>query len=325
MRLPLPLLNSQYFQFSSFAELRTALGDSVSSEELQEAARIVLGGLPPITSRLTLAAMLGVNPGLIWSFENRPQRYYRSFSIPKGRTTRQIDAPKVALKLIQKWLSVQLARTFEPADHVYGFVGGRSHVQAAARHVGAQWVFSLDIQDFFPSTPIRLVVESLKSLGFGSDGASLLSRLACLRGALAQGAPSSPILSNICFQQMDGQLAQIAQNVGARLTRYADDVVFSGIGEMPPTLENDVRAIFTDSPWTLAEHKIRIAQVPDRLKVHGLLVHGAQIRLTKGYRNRLRAYRHLLHEGKIRDDDLAKVCGHLSYAASVERESDGTS
>ncbi|WP_186123273.1 reverse transcriptase family protein [Burkholderia gladioli] len=322
MRLPPSLLNSQYFLFSNFAELRKALGDSASSEELEEAARLVLAGLPPITSRLTLAAMFGVNPGLIWSFENRPRRHYRSFSIPKGRTTRQIDAPKVALKLIQKWLSVQLARTFQPADHVYGFISGRSHVQAAARHVGAQWVFSVDIQDFFPSTPVDLVATALEALGFGRDGAVLLSRLACLRGGLAQGAPTSPVLSNICFQHIDGHLVQIAHNAGARLSRYADDIVFSGIGDIPPMLENDVRTLFDGSPWTLAEQKIRTVRAPDRLKVHGLLVHGAQVRLTKGYRNRLRAYRHLLGEGKIQEADLAKIRGHLNYAASIERDGD---
>ncbi|MBK5163958.1 reverse transcriptase family protein [Paraburkholderia domus] len=269
---------------------------------------------------MALATMFGINPGLIWSFENRPRQHYRSFSIPKGRTTRQIDAPRVALKLVQKWLSVHLSRAFQPAEHVYGFVSNRSHVQAAARHVGARWVFSVDIQDFFPSTPVDLVAESLQTIGFGHEGARLLSRLACLRGALAQGAPSSPVLSNICFQHVDEQLILIASRYGVRLTRYADDIVISGTDELPPTLENDVRALFSQGPWRLADQKTQIAQLPDRLKVHGLLVHGEKIRLTKGYRNRLRAYRHLISRGGIQDADLAKVKGHLNYATSVDKE-----
>lgn len=322
MRLPPSLLESQYFLFSSFAELSKALGEVAHPDELVDAKKLILRGLPPVTSRLALATMLGINPGLIWSFENRPRRHYRSFSIPKGRTTRQIDAPRVALKLIQKWLSVHLSHAFQPADHVYGFVSNRSHVQAAARHVRARWVFSIDIQDFFPSTPASLVAESLRTIGFGDHGAELLSRLACLRGALAQGAPSSPVLSNICFQHVDEQLITIATKYGGRLTRYADDIVFSGTDEFPPTLEDDVEALFSQGPWKLADQKTQISQLPDRLKVHGLLVHGERIRLTKGYRNRLRAYRHLISQNGIRDEDLAKVKGHLNYAACVERESD---
>lgn len=322
MRLPHPLLESKYFLFSSFVELSRALGEVTHPDELAAATRLDLLGLPPVTSRLALATMFGINPGLVWSFENRPRRHYRSFSIPKGRSTRQIDAPRVALKLIQKWLSVHLSRAFQPADHVYGFVSNRSHLQAAAKHVNASWVFSVDIQDFFPSTPDTLVAESLRTMGFDSHGAELLSRLACLRGALAQGAPSSPVLSNICFQRLDEQLVAIATNYGVRLTRYADDIVFSGTSEFPPTLEDDVEALFNQGPWRLADQKTQISQLPDRLKVHGLLVHGERVRLTKGYRNRLRAYRHLISNDRIRDEDLAKVKGHLNYAASVEKEND---
>jgi hypothetical protein len=321
MRLPHPLLDSQYFLFSSFAELSKALGDAAHPDELADAERLILRGLPPVTSRMALATMFGINPGLVWSFENRTRRHYRSFSIPKGRTTRQIDAPRVALKLVQKWLSIHLSRAFQPAEHVFGFVSNRSHVQAAARHAGARWVFSVDIKDFFQSTPASLVADSLLTIGFARQGAELVSRLACLRGTLAQGAPSSPVLSNICFQIADAQLILIAARYGARLTRYADDVVFSGTNEFPAALENDVRTLFSQGPWTLAEQKTQLARLPDRLKVHGLLVHGEKIRLTKGYRNRLRAYRHLLSQDGVRDADLAKVKGHLNYAASIEKES----
>ena len=44
-------------------------------------------------------------------------------------------------------------------------------------------------------------------------------------------------------------------------------------------------------------------------------------RLTKGYRNRLRAFKHLLEIGRISENDRSKVAGHLSYAQSVEKSS----
>jgi len=89
MRLPQPLLESQYFLYTSLGELSRALGDAARPEELEEIERLVLLDLPPVSSRLQLATIFGVNPGLIWSFENRTRKHYRSFYIPKGQTTRR--------------------------------------------------------------------------------------------------------------------------------------------------------------------------------------------------------------------------------------------
>ncbi|MDE3022423.1 MAG: RNA-directed DNA polymerase [Pseudomonadota bacterium] len=319
MKLPPPFLDSPFFLFSDLAEFSKALGEEVRPEEMEQIQALVEKLLPPVTSRYTLATMFGINPGLIWSMENRTHRYYRSFTIPKGQTVRRIDAPKVALKIIQKWLSVQLERLFVPPQHVFGFISGRSHIQAAAVHTGARWVFSVDIRNFFPTTPEALVRENLERLGFTISGACLLARLSCLRGALAQGAPTSPALSNICFNAMDAQLADIANDFSVRVSRYADDIVFSGTSEFPTKLQEAVSALFESTTWVLAEEKTELARLPQRLKVHGLLVHGNVVRLTKGYRHRLRAYRHLLAKGAVGNGDLKKVIGHLSYGDYIER------
>ena len=43
-----------------------------------------------------------------------------------------------------------------------------------------------------------------------------------------QGAPTSPALANLCAYRLDCRLAALAGAVGARYTRYADDLAFSG-------------------------------------------------------------------------------------------------
>lgn len=318
MRLPHQLLESPYFIFSSVEEVLKAVAGGVPDEEVEAIQRVAERGLPPVTSRMVLATMLGINPGLVWSFESRPHRHYRSFSIPKGRGSRRIDAPRVALKAVQKWLSVQLERCFVPPNHVYGFVPGRSHIDAARQHCGAEWVLSFDITNFFQSTPRQLVATSLVEMGFPDQGAALLARLACLGDFLAQGAPSSPVLSNICFRGTDSALAELADSFDVRLTRYADDIVFSGTSTFPQPLLAAASALFQEGPWRLSSAKTHLAVSPHRLKVHGLLVHGPNVRLTKGYRNRLRAYRHLLQKGSIRENDRPKILGHLNYGNQVE-------
>jgi RNA-directed DNA polymerase len=165
------------------------------------------------------------------------------------------------------------------------------------------------------------VVDALERMGYGIESAKLLAKLFCLNEGLVQGAPSSPVLSNICFQPMDEQLVRIANKYKVRLTRYADDIVFSGTDIFQEALREEVTSLFEGSTWRLAEQKIHFSNYPKRLKVHGLLVHGEHVRLTKGYRNRLRAFQHLLNNNKIIEGDIAKVRGHLVYGKFIESES----
>ncbi|TXH57793.1 MAG: RNA-directed DNA polymerase [Desulfurellales bacterium] len=319
MRLPQPLIESKFFQFERLADLERAIGEHGSALELAEIRRLTNLGLPPIASSSTLATMLGVNRGLIWSLVNRPRRYYRRFSIPKGKEERIIHAPRVALKIPQKWIGVQLSNYFRAPAHVFGFVPHRSHVDAARVHLGAKWVLSLDIENFFPSTPQELVEQALVNIGFGEAGANLIASLACFNGFLAQGSPCSPTLSNYCFSPWDESLALLAAREGVRISRYADDIVLSGHGTPLDGLQEQIAATLANSPWRLSQRKISLSVAPARLKVHGLLVSGDRVRLTKGYRNKLRTFEHILQTRENLDAKFErKVRGHLAYGKFVE-------
>lgn len=318
MKLPHSLLSSPFFVFSNESEFLRALVGEISDDEMRLICTLNSRNLPPVTSRSVLATMFGISPGLVWSFVARTPRHYREFSIPKGSGKRLIQAPKVSLKIIQKWLSVQFERVYSPPSHVFGFVQGRSHVMAAIQHSGASWVFSVDIKDFFQTTPQSLVVHSFRKLGYEADGAALIASLCCYNGFLAQGAPSSPIISNLCFSDTDMVLASLADKYKIRVTRYADDIVFSGNSDFSEALIDDVRELFEDGPWKLALNKTELAMAPkQRLKVHGLLVSGNAVRLTKGYRNRIRGFQHALKIGKVREEDLNRLKGHINYAKMV--------
>ena len=182
---------------------------------------------------------------------------------------------------------------------------------AAAVHCGAQWIYSLDIANFFPTTSMRYVAEALGQIGYPTRAAGLVAQLCCYKEHLAQGSPTSPVLSNLVFRPWDQRLAEIATETHSRYTRYVDDLVFSGTQGMPKNLKTRVHSVMYETGWKIAEGKEHVATLPHRLKVHGLLVHGTAPRLTKGYRNRIRAISHLTASHKVRDEDLARFQGSL--------------
>jgi hypothetical protein len=301
------------------ALLLSALGAETRARDGEHIRALVGLGLPPAVSVRAVATLFGYSNGFVHSLAHANSPFYRHFTIRTGRKNRAIVAPKVALKVVQKWLGFHLARGMRFDASVCGFVPGRSTLTAASVHCPARWVYSVDIRDFFASTPVDRVVSGLAAQNFPADAAKLVANLSSFRGHLAQGSPASPVLSNVAFGEADGALLRIAHECDAEYSRYADDIVFSGKGPVPQGICDRVRDVIEGFGWAVAPGKERLAELPHRLKVFGLLVHGDRPRLTKGYRNRIRAYKHLLERDKIATKDLARIRGHLAYAESVER------
>lgn len=317
MKVPPPLLVA----FSTADALIDALPDLTRQAHQDEIVWLVERGLPPAVSLRTISTLFGVSAELIGAMSRKPSRYYRTFKIRKGRKTRVITAPRIALKLIQSWFGWHLARAVTLPECVFGFVPGKDGVKsAAAVHCGATWVYSVDLRDFFPSIDSDRVTEALRAIGYSERASGFLVRLVTLDGRLPQGSPASPVISNIAFTQTDVALSKLAYEHSIKYSRYADDLVFSGSGDPPEGLAVLVRATLVSAGWVTADEKEYMAIRPARLKVHGLLVHGEKPRLTKGYRNRLRAFQHLLRSNKLNQEDLPRIKGHLAYARHIQDE-----
>lgn len=323
MRFPHPDLHRICFSAEDPDTLIKIMGVACQSDEAQLISKLCEAGLPPATSSAAVATMFGYNPGFVGALLKKPKKQYRYFTIAKGgkKEGRPIAAPKVGLKLIQRWLNYHWSLKWRPPQSVHGFVAGRSHVSAAKSHVNASWVISADIENFFPSIKLEHVDAALIALGY-EDAASrdLCKNLVCLDGALSQGAPTSPLLSNIVLKDLDEALIRLATETDSIYTRYADDIVFSGKNEIPEGLAERIREIIVEDGWKISEGKFEISILPMRLKVHGLLVHRDEIRLTKGYRNKIRAYRHLMKSGKVSEEDISTLSGHLAFADFVEKQ-----
>lgn len=144
--------------------------------------------------------------------------------------SRIVAVPDEELKATLKLLRIRLQNTmpYEAPAHVFGYVPGRSIVGNASVHLGQPVVVCVDLVDFFGSVSVSRVESALLNQGLPSDLVQLLLPVTVINGSLPPGFSTSPLLSNIVFEQADTALVALAEAAGARYSRYADDLTFSG-------------------------------------------------------------------------------------------------
>ena len=85
------------------------------------------------------------------------QHYGYAFAPKASGPPRLIEAPKSRLKTLQRRILHGILDRVPAHDAAHGFVAGRSAATAARAHAGENIVMTLDLADFFPSTPLRRV------------------------------------------------------------------------------------------------------------------------------------------------------------------------
>jgi RNA-directed DNA polymerase len=215
---------------------------------------------------------------------------------------RLIEAPKPRLRSVQRKVLAELLGLIPTHAAAHGFVPGRSPHTFAAPHAARPLVIRLDVMSFFASVTAARVYGLLRSAGFPEPVAHALTalcttrtpadvlrrapqrtperdqRLALLRAPhLPQGAPTSPVLANLCGFRLDRRLSGLAQSYGLQYTRYADDLAFSGSLSAHASMGfvERVRAIAADEGFRINEGKTRIRGAADRQLLAGLVVNAA--------------------------------------------------
>jgi RNA-directed DNA polymerase len=186
--------------------------------------------LAGVNTRADVAALLSTSTNQLQFllYARPPGQRYTRFAISKRRGgTRTILAQREDLKVLQMKLAGRLGELYRPRQVVYGFIEGRSIVGNADRHVRCRHVLNVDLKDFFPSIHIGRVIGMFKRHGAGQEAATVLAQIACHDGALPQGSPASPVISNLICSKMDRQLLELAKQYRCTYTRYADDLTFS--------------------------------------------------------------------------------------------------
>lgn len=279
-----------------------------------------------LTSRQEVAVLLDVPDHHLIYWLYRGGAKYTDFQIPKrrpGSAPREISAPDSGIKIVQQRLNQVLQAVYKPKAPVHGFVRKRGILTNAERHLRTRVLFNIDLQDFFPSIHIGRVQGVFQAAPYNlpASVAKVFAKICChpVTLTLPQGAPTSPIVSNLICTTLDSGLRKLAENHGCTYTRYADDITFSTTRRALPSqiatptagpggstlwvVGTAVQQVIDGNTFKVNSAKVRHRAAGQRHEVTGLIV-GKGVNVPRGY---VRSLRGLLHAWEKHGEKAAET------------------
>ncbi len=248
--------NPQHYRFDG--ERQGVPGAVIDSAlAIMERIRRVDPRMTPVFTLRHLSEMTGTRYGLLRSVVARRTHPYKVFTLKKaipGRTrVRLICTPNRELKTTQDWIVRNILQHTRAHPASYAYHPGSRPEFAARMHCGCDFLLKVDIEDFFTRVTEGKICEVFEGLGYPDLIAFELARLTTVvasggkspsvdpavrwptikayqhaaEGFLPQGAPTSPMLSNLVMRHLDDRFAAMAAAANMKYTRYADDLAFS--------------------------------------------------------------------------------------------------
>ena len=164
---------------------------------------------------------------------------------------------------------------------------------------------NVDLKDYFPSFNFgRVRGYFLKNRNFDlhPDIATLIAQIVCHDNSLPQGAPTSPIVSELITSILDQRLGRLSKRNHCTYSRYADDITFSTnqasfpepIADFSPETDGaweagkELIAIAKRSGFEINPKKTRMQLVESRQCTTGLVVN-RKVNTPKQYYDAVRA------------------------------------
>ncbi len=305
--------------------------------------------VPPLATTRELATWIGIERdalevladrrGISRSSSDPRARHYRYAWIPKASGGhRLVEAPKGRLRTAQRRILDGILAHIPPHDAACGFREGRSVITFARQHVGRAVILRVDLQAFFASVFSARVIGILRTAGYPEEVSRMLAALCThrtpsdvLAGSpvrdaidlarlrtphLPQGAPTSGALANLAAYRLDVRVAGLAAKVGARYSRYADDLVLSGDRELAraaPTLVARLATIASQEGFALNFRKTRVMTESARQRITGIVVN-EKLSVPRSELEQLRA---ILHNCQRHGPDTQNRAGHADFKAHL--------
>jgi RNA-directed DNA polymerase len=288
------------------------------------ALNLISQNLPVIFSLTHLAHITGVDSSILEQSiaRTRERADYNIFAIRKrSGGKRYIHASRSELFSVQKFLNQELLQKLSCHSSAYAFSKGSSIYKCAAQHCDARWLLQFDLKDFFYSINEHQVFDLFLSLGYKKLLAFEMARICTTTrlplekrkylieiekwrrisenlpyeplstiGVLPQGAPTSPMLSNMIAKDLDVDISKYATSNNLIYTRYADDITLSAYSldkKRIGKILNSVHHLIIEHGFHENLKKRRVSGPGSRKVVLGLLIDNEKPRLQKHTKKRI--------------------------------------
>lgn len=274
---------------------------------------------------------LGISIKTLFSVSNSLSSHYKRVKIPKKNGSfRELSVPDAILKKIQCAISQKIL-AYEPiSKYAQAYKLGASVQKNASHHVGKKKVLKLDIKHFFDSILYSTVKDKcFPAERFSEPIRTLLSMLCYNREALPQGAPSSPVITNIIMRDFDEKVGRFCEGKNISYTRYCDDMTFSGDFDEAPIIAF-VKAELFEYGYLLNSKKTTVVSSSGRQIVTGVVVnekmtvpteYKSKIRQEVYFCKRFGVENHLQHINYAGDKKayLQSLLGRVSFVLQTEQ------
>ena len=273
---------------------------------------------------------LGFSGKALYSVSNHIHRHYHPVKIPKGNGEfRQLYVPDDFLKSIQRSINDNLLSMEEISSYATAYRPGGSTKVNANPHVGKPVLLKLDIRHFFD----HLIYPIVKDKAFPKERYSeqnrvLLSLLCVYMDALPQGAPTSPMISNIIMKNFDNTIGSWCSSKGISYTRYCDDMTFSGNFE-PGIVIHRVKTELKKLGLYLNDKKTVVVRKGQKHSVTGIVVNehlGVPVEYKKQIRQEMYYCMKFGIESHLKstsnklpiENYMLQILGRINYVLSIE-------
>ena len=335
----------------------TYLGENVSlglQNIENDVALLTQQGLPIFKDAAAFAMAMRTTVGeirwLAYSRNVSQTTHYQRFTMPKKTGgERIISAPMPRLKAVQHWILGHILEKVSVHEAAHGFMPKKSIVSNAIPHLALEVVINLDMKNFFPTITYARVKGVFRKLGYSQHISTLLA-LICTESDvlqteldgekwyigngeryLPQGAPTSPMITNILCRKLDARLTGLAKKHDFSYTRYADDMTFSAKHEGAKKVNlllKGVHQIVEDEGLIIHPSKTKVMRKGARQEVTGITVNTLTPSVS---REKLRQFRAFLHRIEKQggttgmswgasDDPLRSALGFARFVAMVQPE-----
>ncbi len=217
---------------------------------------------------------------------------YKTFKIKKRNGTfREINAPKFELKLIQKWILLNVLEKIEFSSSAMAFVKYKNGIKENAfSHKGHKYILKLDLKDFYPSITFTMVKKMFIDAGFSEFESRVFTHFCTYKKELPQGGVTSPYISNLIFKNIDKKIEQYSNSKDIVYTRYADDLIFSS-NDKSSLLSIKYyiyKLINKHSRFKINEEKTKLLSSGQHQRITGITINNNELKVSKNIKQEVR-------------------------------------